>query len=276
MQARLFVPLKMDRSTLRPTVAMTWPLALGHDVQRGEARIVRPQADNAATWPAGQIYSNVSDLSRFAIALLQGGQLDGEQVLGPAVVNKLTTPYVPTPGSDDHYCYGLMETRLGSVRVLQHGGSRLGYGSTIRLAPDRKVAVIVLTNRTGSSLPATAQRALEIALDLPAQPGPRPAQPKPLSQQDIAELVGVYTNHRQTVTLSVQDGRLIGRRTGEGLSGWSGPVVRTSANRIAVSAPGNEETPGQPLVNLTVVNDAAGKPEYLCVGSRALKKQPPK
>src|SRR6185436_20110663 len=53
MDERLFHPLGMRRTTLRPTLAMTWPLALGHGVKSGKAVIVRPQADNAATWPAG-------------------------------------------------------------------------------------------------------------------------------------------------------------------------------------------------------------------------------
>jgi len=273
MQARLFRPLKMERTTLRPTEAMTWPLALGHEVKQGEPRVVRPQADNAATWPAGQIYSNVHDLSRFVIALMHGGQLNGEQLLVPAVVARLGTPYVQTPGTKDHYGYGLTVGEERGVRVLSHGGSRLGYGSTIRMAPDHKVAVIVLTNRSGSSLPRTAQRALEIALGLPAGPVTKLPEPQPPSEREIAELAGVYTNHRQTITLSMREGKLYGRRSGGGFSGWSGPVVKTGESRIAVSAPGNEETPGQPLVSLTVVRNAAGKPEYLCAGSRALKKQ---
>src|SRR5262245_41318426 len=65
---RLFRPLGMTRTTLRPTLAMTWPLALGHEVRSGKPSIVRPQADNAATWPAGQIYSSVPDLARFVTA----------------------------------------------------------------------------------------------------------------------------------------------------------------------------------------------------------------
>src|SRR5687767_2707753 len=78
MAERLFRPLGMSRTTLRPTLAMTWPLALGHEVRGGSAAIVRPQADNAGTWPAGQIYSNVTDLARFTTALLDGGYLDGQ------------------------------------------------------------------------------------------------------------------------------------------------------------------------------------------------------
>jgi CubicO group peptidase (beta-lactamase class C family) len=42
MEERVFRPLGMTRTTLRPTMAMTFPLAQGHDFVGGEAGIVRP------------------------------------------------------------------------------------------------------------------------------------------------------------------------------------------------------------------------------------------
>jgi CubicO group peptidase (beta-lactamase class C family) len=49
LEARLFRPLGMTRSTFRPTMAMTWPLAIGHGPEgAGPPAVVRPLADNAA------------------------------------------------------------------------------------------------------------------------------------------------------------------------------------------------------------------------------------
>src|SRR5262249_8491986 len=43
LDERLFKPIGMRRTTLRPTMAMTWPLAQGHDVSgRDKPRVVRP------------------------------------------------------------------------------------------------------------------------------------------------------------------------------------------------------------------------------------------
>jgi CubicO group peptidase (beta-lactamase class C family) len=77
MEARVFGPLGMTRTTFRATTAMTWPIAQGHE----SGKVVRPAADNAAAWPAGSIFSNASELSRFVIAFMNGGRLDGKQVL---------------------------------------------------------------------------------------------------------------------------------------------------------------------------------------------------
>ena len=49
----IFEPLGMTHSTFRPTIALTFPLAQGHDVFAGKQEIIRPAADNAASWPAG-------------------------------------------------------------------------------------------------------------------------------------------------------------------------------------------------------------------------------
>src|SRR4029078_1425503 len=124
MADRLFQPLGMTRTTLRPTLAMTWPLALGHEIRSGKPSIVRPQADNAATWPAGQIYSNILDLARFTPAFLDDGRLDGKQVLSPSLIASLTSPHVPRPGDDGHYGYGLAVSTERGVRICQHGGSQ--------------------------------------------------------------------------------------------------------------------------------------------------------
>jgi CubicO group peptidase (beta-lactamase class C family) len=274
MHERLFRPLGMTRTTLRPTLAMTWPLALGHEVRSGKPAIVRPQADNAATWPAGQMYSSVNDLARFATAFMDGGKLDGRQVLPPAVITKLSAPLVPRPGDDGHYGYGLSVSDERGVHILSHGGSRTGYGSTIRLAPEHKIAVIILTNRSSSSLPKTAAAALEIMLPFQPRVAERRAEPPPLSEQEMAQLVGVYSNHRQTIELTLQDGKLHARRRGATVEGASGSIVRTGEQRIAITGSGDDPAAGRPLASFFIVKGQDGQPEYLLAGSRALKRQP--
>jgi dipeptidyl aminopeptidase/acylaminoacyl peptidase/CubicO group peptidase (beta-lactamase class C family) len=273
MDERLFQPLGMVRTTLRPTLAMTWPLALGHEVRNGQPAVVRPQADNAATWPAGQMYSNVLELARFTTALMDDGRLDGKQVLSTAVVKKLSTPYVPRPGDGGYYGYGLAIGEERGVMLWQHGGSRSGYGSTIRMAPEHRVAVIILTNRSGSSLSKTAMRALEAVLPLkPEEPdAERSARERqPLSELEIADLAGTYSNHRQTIELHVEGGKLHARRSGgEGLQRLAGEVFKTS-DRLVVTTSGSESNESR--ATLVLVRDKDGKSEYLISSGRALKK----
>src|SRR5215468_3908962 len=106
LDERIFKPIAMKSTTLRPTMAMTWPLAQGHDVSgRDKPRVVRPFADNAGNWPAGSIFSSVNDLSRFVIAFMNGGQIEGKQVLSPSLIKQLSSPHADVPGSEGKYGY---------------------------------------------------------------------------------------------------------------------------------------------------------------------------
>ncbi len=274
MAERLFRPLGMTRTTLRPTLAMTWPLALGHEVKSGMPSIVRPQADNAGTWPAGQMYSSVTDLVRFTTALHDGGRLDGQSILSQSLIKKLASPFVPRPGDDSHYGYGLAVSTERGVRIWQHGGSRTGYGSTIRLAPDQKIALIILTNRSASSLPKTAAAALDMLLPFePLKETPKTAA-EPLTEQEKTQLVGTYTNNRQTIELTIRDGKLMARPSVRETEGPSRVVTRTSQNRISLTASSDNGDSPRTLATFFIVPDpTTGHPAYLMNGSRALKRQ---
>src|SRR5229473_1311029 len=166
IEQRLFHPLGMQRSTLRPTMAMTWPLSQGHDIKDGKPEVIRPAADNAAGWPAGSIFSSAQDLARFTIAFMNDGKLDGKQVLSPKVIALMSTPHAHVPGSEQSYGYGLSLSTDRGVKWVQHGGSRAGYGSMIRMAPAQRFAVIIVANRSGSGMPKLAKAISEAMLRL--------------------------------------------------------------------------------------------------------------
>jgi CubicO group peptidase (beta-lactamase class C family) len=210
MQTRVFGSLGMTRTTLRPTAAMTWPLAQGHE----SGKVVRPAADNAATWPAGSIFSNTNDLSRFVIAFMNKGVLDGKQVLDPKVIALMSTPHTTVPGGIDtyqSYCYGLSSGDYRGVRFLEHNGERTGYGSIIRMIPERRVAVIVVTNQTGENLPQTAERALELATPLAPKPPGVSQVAQRVTQDNIARMTGNYQNGAGRLEIFERDHHLYGR-----------------------------------------------------------------
>jgi CubicO group peptidase (beta-lactamase class C family) len=103
MSERLFKPLGMNSTTFRPTVAMTYPLSQGHSLSgKANPTVIRPFGDNVAGWPDGFLFSSVNELARFAVAFMNSGRIDGKQVLTPAVITKLSTPY-----ADLHSRFGM-------------------------------------------------------------------------------------------------------------------------------------------------------------------------
>jgi len=264
MSESIFKPLGMTSSTFRPTVAMTYPLAQGHNASgRTAPTVVRPFADNSASWPAGSMFSNVLDLSRFIIAFMNDGKLDQKQVLSPQVIAKLSTPQVSIPSQPAaKYGYGLMISTYRGVRVVEHGGSRSGYGSVIKMAPDHRFAVIVLGNRTGVALNKTAEKAMELMLPLKPKDDDRPNQDLPMTAAEMAHYVGKYGQREANVEILLKDGKLF-LKQGQN----ERPIRKVGENRFAVGAP-NNSTPMQ----FTLVTGSDGKAEYFHAGLRASRR----
>lgn len=252
---RLFAPLGMQRSTLRPTMAMTWPLAQGHEVRDGKPAIIRPAANNASGWPAGSIFSSVLDLSRFVIAFMNDGMLDGKRVLPSRLREILSSPHAEIPGSNDHYGYGLDLATAEGIRWLQHGGSRAGYGSMIRMAPERKFAVIITANRTGSSMPKLADAISEVALNLASKPDREPAV-HPLNLAESRRYAGVYRNGQSKIGLEAVDNGVN--------ANIDGTVVRFS--RAGENFLLNGDT------KLIFVPGSDGRTEFVFAGGRAFRR----
>lgn len=262
MNDRLFKPLGMQHTTLRPTMAMTFPLALGHDVSGNEKpQVVRPMADNTGNWPAGSMFSNVYDLSRWTIALMNGGKLEGKQVLSPAVIAALSSPQANIPGSEDKYGFGLVIGTQRGVRVWQHGGSRSGYGSLMMMAPDHRVAVIILVNKSGGTLNKTAEKAMELMLPLEAKKLDKP-KPMPMSEAEMARYVGVYGDAPGAIELFMKDGKLYIKIGGREL-----PVNKLSDTRFASLTPNGSQN------EFVFIQGSDGKVEFFHAGLRALRKQ---
>jgi CubicO group peptidase (beta-lactamase class C family) len=260
MNARLFQPLGMTRTTLRPTVAMTFPLAIGHEPGgKNGPRVSRPFADNAATRPAGQINSSVHDLARWCIALMHEGRLEGKQVLSASLIRELSTPRADIPGGQAKYGLGLQLTTMHGVRLWQHSGSRTGYGSLIRMAPEQKFAVILLMNFTGAAMPKTAEKAMELVLSLEPKPPAKPAEEIAMTSEEIGKCAGRFRNGTDTEELLVNDGKLMLKRAAR-----ESEVVKLGEGRFRTK-PDRAE--------FLLVPGKDGKAEFLFRGGRALARQ---
>ncbi|HEY6167987.1 MAG TPA: serine hydrolase domain-containing protein [Verrucomicrobiae bacterium] len=257
---RVLKPCGMTRSTFRPTEAMTWPLAVGHGPEgRGKPSVVRPLADNAGGWPAGQLFTTAPEFARFCIAFMNGGKLDGKQALSPFVVEKLSTPHVAVPGREGHYGYGLSISDEGGLRWLSHGGSRTGYGSTMKMCPQKKFAAVILGNKTGAGLAPVADKAAQLVLGTP----PRPREPRvtlTMNDDELKRLAGVYSNGRTTIRLVARDGKLMGPR---------GELKKVGENLLRLVSGENGD-----VTNFVIVPGTDGRIEYLFRQGRALRRLP--
>ncbi len=274
MDERLFKPLGMTHTTYRPTVAMTFPLSQGHDAA-GTAKptVVRPFVNNVGDWPPGFAYTNVADLARFVIAFMNGGRIDGKQVLSPSLIATLSAPYVDVPFSWDvppgffeggKYGHGFFIQEHRGVHLLHHGGTITGFGAFVVMVPEYRFAVIIFANRTGAILSKSLEKALELSLPLkPKRQVPR-KQAVPMTLAEMESYVGTYVNGALKIELFVRDGKLFRKESypttaeeGPGRN-FEAPVTKVGTNRFAFTLPG-ETTPAV----FVLVPGPSGRPEYL-------------
>ena len=265
----LFRPLGMVRSTTLPTRAMTHPFAQAHDVGGSGAFVVRPYPDDARYRPNGGVFTSAEEFARFALAFVNEGRIDGAQALPQGAIALLSRTYGRRPGGDPAdpagIAYGLVERRVRGARIFQHGGTRLGSGSIVRMAPEQRFAVVILTNRTGSYLPQTVERITTLALPAAAVPAPvRKASPPKWSRNEQSALAGTWVNQEPdlAIELFLEEGALKARRPGD-TRGDAAAVTKLGERRYSFGGQEIESIPGPD-----------GRPRYLHLGGRALARRP--
>lgn len=186
---RLLDPLGMRRTSYHPAE----PYARGYVVHpwRGTLR-EEPRTDTGAMAPAGQLWSTVADLAKWA-AFLADPQ---PAVLAPQTVTEMCAPVVISDLDSwtSGYGLGLELYRVGERVYVGHGGSMPGYIATLAVHRPTRTGVVAFANAYGfrrSSIAALGNEILTTVLDREPPPAPpwRPAAPAPA---DVEQLSGTW------------------------------------------------------------------------------------
>ena len=125
------------------------------------------------------------------------------------VIEQVTAPQTPMPNIfvDGHYGYGLMIAKDRGVLVYEHGGTLPGFSSILRLAPERRVGIALLTNLDNAPLRRIAQVVLARALGLPDTAAPVRTE-SAVTVDEMKPYLGRYEN-RGTAELAERDGKVV-------------------------------------------------------------------
>lgn len=196
LRAEVLEPLGMTQTTLLPRE----PYARGWAVHPWvDALLPEPAHDTGLMGPAGQLWSTVDDLCRWATFLLRGD----ERVLSAASVAEMRVPAAPPEGDgwDAGYGLGLQLARTsprsasdGAARapdgrlLAGHNGSMPGFLASLWCDPDQDLAAIALANCThGPSISGIATGLLETVADRePRIPEPWRPLTGPLDEELLA------------------------------------------------------------------------------------------
>lgn len=94
------------------------------------------------TWPDGQLRSSAQDMGRFLTAILNGGHLEGNQILQAETLSHMLTEQFPeVPKKKGQALF--WERNRG---LIGHMGGDHGVLTALYFDPESKVGVVVLTN----------------------------------------------------------------------------------------------------------------------------------
>jgi CubicO group peptidase (beta-lactamase class C family) len=161
---RIFAPLGMSGSVAHVEGVDTIPhRALGSSQKDGKW-IQTDQSNTSAVLGDGGVYTNVSDLAKWVRALWNA------PLPGTELQQRAWTPATLSDGSAGPYGMGWFVDTDRGLRRLSHHGETRGFTNGYLMYPDQKMAVIVLTNRSGGSPWDLAQTIADHELRLTGTP----------------------------------------------------------------------------------------------------------
>jgi CubicO group peptidase (beta-lactamase class C family) len=142
----------------------------------------------------GQVHSDLHDLALWDENFYTGA------VGGKELIGKMHRVGLLNSGESTGYAGGLNVSESRGVRWVTHGGSWVGYRSSIVRAPDERLSVIALCNRAeadaGGYARSIAERLLADRLGPPASDPGEEDEPAPVAAQwepgDLSRFAGAY------------------------------------------------------------------------------------
>ncbi len=204
VRTELLEPLGMSRTTTRPSGRAATGLAV-HPF--ADLLLREPEHDGGAMAPAGQLWTTVPDLARWA-AFLAG---DTAGLLSADTLAEMCEPHhvedLPGQAWTGAHGLGWQVRNLDGTRFAGHGGSMPGFLAGLWVRRGDGDGVVTMTNTTAS----TAMRGLSDALlTVLTEQEPRPVAPwSAAGDATLLDLVGTWHWGPSTTTATVVGEHLV-------------------------------------------------------------------
>jgi CubicO group peptidase (beta-lactamase class C family) len=165
--ARIFKPLGMTGTNFSELETQNGPdfaepYRKGSDLKAELKRIPFDAQcpDRCAMGPAGEINSNVTDMSKYLLFHLNHGKVDGKQLLSENNSIQMQSPQMTIQGTpafkemgESSYGMGFFLSSYRGHKTVEHGGNIDGFSANLSFLPAERIGVVVLTNLDGNPVP---------------------------------------------------------------------------------------------------------------------------
>jgi len=193
-------PLKMNNSTFDQPL----PPQISAQMSKGYLSATKKPRDfefvEAA--PAGALSTTAVDMTRFMLAFLQDGAVDGVSILKPETVRQMETRQFELNPMICGVGMNFMEYWMNPVRVIGHGGDTVYFHSDVVLIPDAHIGYFISYNSLGKNIGGgrgEVQRAF-MNRYFPNQGEPKAEVDSNSAKTDGPAVSGVYEGTRRNQT----------------------------------------------------------------------------
>jgi CubicO group peptidase (beta-lactamase class C family) len=211
IEDHILKPLRMTNSTFDQPL----PPQLAPQMSKGYLSASKKPRDfewvQAA--PAGALSTTAADMTRFMLAFLQDGSVDGVAILRPETVQQMETRQFEL----DPLICGLgitfIEYWLDPVRVIGHGGDTVYFHSDMVLIPAAHMGYFISYNSLGKNVGGGRGEVLRAFMNryFPNPNEPKVAVDENTQQSDARKVSGVYDGTRRGETTFLKILALLGQ-----------------------------------------------------------------
>jgi CubicO group peptidase (beta-lactamase class C family) len=203
-------PLRMNNSTFDQPL----PSRLASQISKGYLSTAKKPRDfefvQAA--PAGSLSTTAADMTRFMLAFLQDGSVDGVAILKPETVRQMETRQFEFHPMICGLDITFMEYLTNPVRAIGHGGDTVYFHSDMVLVPDTHVGYFISYNSLGKNVGGRAEVSRTFVNRYFASPrAPKIDVDTNMQKSDGRAVSGVYDGTRRGETTFLKILALLGQ-----------------------------------------------------------------
>jgi len=147
LRLNVFEPAGMEWTRADDVQAIIPNRARGYRLTGGGALLNSPLSDTSNRVPGGGLVGTAEDVAHFASALMAG------HLVKPETLRLMWTPQQTRDHHQTGFGLGFVVGRRGGEREVYHTGGQSRVSTLLYMRPDRRLAVVLLTNLEGVGAP---------------------------------------------------------------------------------------------------------------------------
>lgn len=195
VQQHILAPLDMTHSSFSRNETVSAGLFEPYQFRGG--RYVRKPVNYMQNTPAGALLSSGMDMTRFMMAHLNGGEINGVRILQPDTVARMHTQQFTHDPRLPGVCVSFLEDFTGTRRAIYHDGYLRGYASLCFLLPEENVGIFLSNNGDSNPMQGSVIRPF-MKRYFPAEVVPVVSEAAPDFAERMAPFAGFYLDTRHS------------------------------------------------------------------------------